>query len=136
MKKMALYFIFIVVIAVITIICTVLASEDEYVLYLNRLGWQVGEKYIEKETVIIPDTFDEVYTEYNEIQKKAGFDLEKYKGRRAQRYTYTVTNYPAPTKSEVRANLIVLGGEVVGGDVMTVDLDGFMQPLNFLCDKD
>lgn len=133
---MAMYFIIIVVIAVITVICTVLASEDEYILFLNQLGWQVEEKCIEKETITIPEEFDDVYLRYNEIQKKAGFDLEKYKGNRAMRYTYVVTNYPENVDGEVRANLIIIGGEVVGGDVMTVNLNGFMRPLNFLCDND
>lgn len=134
MKKM--YFIMIVVIAVITLICTVLASEDENILFLNQLGWQVEEKYIEKEKITIPNEFDDVYRQYNEIQKRAGFDLEKYKGKRAMRYTYIVTNYPENINDEVRADLIIVGGEVVGGDIMTVALDGFMYPLNFLSDRD
>lgn len=134
MKKM--YFIIIVLIAVITLICTVLASEDENILFLNQLGWQVEEKYIEKEKITIPNEFDDVYRQYNEIQKRAGFDLEKYKGKRAMRYTYVVTNYPENINDEVRADLIIVGGEVVGGDIMTVALDGFMYPLNFLCDRD
>ena len=40
----------------------------------------------------------------------------------------TVKNY-GNKKQEVRANLIVCEGQLVGGDVCSAELDGFMQGL-------
>ena len=50
---------------------------------------------------------------------------EEYKGKRVKRYTYEVTNYPGQA-SGVRANLLVDGGMVIGGDICSLTLDGFM----------
>ena len=43
----------------------------------------------------------------------SGFDLSKYKGDRAKKYTYRVTNYP-DSKVDVNANLIVYKNKVIG----------------------
>ncbi len=132
MKKMILYLLNVAVIIAVVFICTALANGDKNVEFLNSFGWEVDERYIEKAQITIPAEFDEVYENYNKIQKSAGFDLEKYKGKAAVRYTYIVKNYPDDEKNEVRANVICVKGEPVGGDVMTVNLDGCMNPLNFL----
>ena len=76
----------------------------------------------------IPKEFNEVYEKYNKLQKQQGFDLEDYKGKTAEVYTYAVKNY-GNKKQEVRANLIVCKGQLVGGDVCSAELDGFMQGL-------
>ena len=78
--------------------------------------------------VTIPKEFNEVYEKYNKLQKQQGFDLEDYKGKTAEVYTYAVKNY-GNKKQEVRANLIVCEGQLVGGDVCSAELDGFMQGL-------
>ena len=53
-------------------------------------------------------------------------DLSKLKGKKVKRWTYEVTNYPKQTEG-VRANLLVLDGKVVGGDICSNDAaNGFM----------
>ena len=44
--------------------------------------------------VCVPETFDNVYLGYNEMQKEQGLNLAKYKGKTVTRYTYKVENYP------------------------------------------
>ena len=83
---------------------------------------------ISSPAVTIPKEFNEVYEKYNKLQKQQGFDLEDYKGKIAEVYTYAVKNY-GNKKQEVRANLIVCEGQLVGGDVCSAELDGFMQGL-------
>ena len=64
------------------------AQREEY---LTSLGWEFNTPCEEKE-VQIPQEFNDTYTDYNEIQKTQGFDLEKYKGQTVTVYTYNITN--------------------------------------------
>lgn len=106
-------------------------NDEERIAFLSQYGWDVAEDPVRVEEVLIPEEFDDVYTQYNEIQLRQGFDLTQYKGCRAKRWTYTVLNYPGengvqPTDGSIRANLLVYDGVVIGGDVCSVALDGFM----------
>ena len=77
--------------------------------------------------IIIPAEFDDVYEKYNAIQKEQGFDLTAYCSKRVKKWTYKVTNYPNYEGSDcIRATLLVFDGKVIGGDVCSVELDGFM----------
>lgn len=106
-------------------------SNEKTVKFLKKYGWEVNPEPIEKSEFIIPLVFDDVYINYNELQKEAGLDLIPYAGCEAVRYTYEVLNFPEPTKSTVRANVILVDSEPVGGDISTVNIDGFMYSLNF-----
>lgn len=107
------------------------ASDAEIASFLGTYGWEVRGECIEKERVIIPKPFDLVYKNYNELQKEAGLDLEPYMGMTGVRYTYEVINYPYNPGEPVRANVIVIDGKCVGGDICTVSLGGFMHSLEF-----
>lgn len=96
---------------------------------LTEFGWEFEPKPVETAELIIPQEFDEVFENYNELQKKAGLDLEPYMGSRATRYTYIITNYPDESVT-LRGNVLVVDGTPVGGDISTVELGGFMESLN------
>lgn len=103
------------------------STEEERLAFLGGFGWQADKGSEEVTEVIIPEEFDEVYLSYNELQKQQGFDLQDYAGKRVKRWTYTVTNYPGyENKPCIRANILVLDGKVIGGDICSVELDGFM----------
>ncbi len=104
------------------------SSESEMLTFISNYGWQVDEEPVEVRDVIIPETFDEVYSNYNNIQLEQGFDLEKYAGQRVKRWTYVIRNYPetSPIDDFIRINILVSDGVVIGGDVCSVKLDGFM----------
>lgn len=101
------------------------STNEERIKFLSSYGWETGTEALEIAEVIIPSEFDETYQRYNEIQKAQSLDLEKYKGKRVKRYTYEVTNYPGEI-ANIRANLLVYNGMIVGGDVCSVELGGFM----------
>ncbi len=103
-------------------------NAEERLNFISHYGWEVDEESIEVREVVIPEVFDEVYNNYNEIQLKQGFDLEKYAGQRVKRWTYIIRNYPdtVPEDDYIRINLLVSDGTVIGGDVCSVKLDGFM----------
>lgn len=98
------------------------------VSFLTGLGWQVDEEAVEVREVVIPLEFDQVYQNYNLIQLDQGFDLTQYAGRRMTRYTYEILNYPTGEEN-IRANLLVYKDRLVGGDVCSLRLDGFMHGL-------
>lgn len=103
-------------------------SEEDVVEYLNSLGWEVGAEPIEVQKIVIPGEFSEVYENYNILQKEQGFDLSEYSGIDAVRYTYEVLNYPGE-ESGIVADVIVADDCVIGGDIQSLQLDGFMQGL-------
>ncbi|MDP4109637.1 MAG: DUF4830 domain-containing protein [Bacillota bacterium] len=100
-------------------------SDKERLTFIKSFGWEVQEEPLEMSEVVIPEEFDEVYTAYNEIQKEQGFDLKRFRGKKCMMYTYKVTNHPSGEK-EARANILVYKDKVIGGDVCSLNLDGFM----------
>lgn len=101
-------------------------TDAERAAFIAQFGWEVEAEPLEITEVVIPEEFDDVYTRYNELQKQQGYDLEKQKGERVKRYTYRVMNYP-DAEQEVHISLMVLDGKVIGGDVSSTALGGFMQ---------
>lgn len=129
-----MYFISVVIIIVTTLMFVLFASgetDTNNIVFLKGYGWEVRTKSVEKEDIIIPKPFDRVYENYNDIQLKAGLDLRPYMGMKGVRYTYIVENYPKNVGEEVRANVICINNEPVGGDIMTVSIRGFIHSLNF-----
>ena len=129
-----MYFISVVIIIVTTLMFVLFASgetDTNNIVFLKGYGWEVRTKAVEKEDIIIPKPFDRVYENYNDIQLKAGLDLRPYMGMKGVRYTYIVENYPKDVGEEVRANVICINNEPVGGDIMTVRIRGFIHSLNF-----
>lgn len=100
-------------------------TNDQRIVFLKQFGWEVDADAFDVEEVRIPEVFDDVYNNYNDIQKNQGYDLTKYAGKRVKRYTYTVLNYPNGING-VKANLLVHKNKVIGGDICSVALDGFM----------
>ena len=93
-------------------------------------GWDVDPTSETEETVYIPQVFDAVYERYNQLQKMSGFDLTLFSGKGVKRYTYRVLNFPGAPDAEAFLNLLVDEGKLIGGDCMTVALDGYMLPLD------
>lgn len=107
---------------------TGITTNEKRIGFLESYGWKVTQDPVEVVEVTVPQDFNVVYTNYNTIQKKQGFDLSRYKGKRVKRWTYNITNYPGIADG-IRADLLIYNGTVIGGDVCTVALNGFMHGL-------
>lgn len=107
------------------------SNEEEILTFISSYGWEVDKEPVEVRDVVIPEVFDDVYSNYNKIQLEQGFDLQKYSGRRVKRWTYIIRNYPDTTPEDdfIRINLLIKDEQVIGGDVCSVKLDGFMHGL-------
>ena len=100
-------------------------NNEDRVNFLKQFGWEVEAQPISEQQVTIPKEFDKVFSAYNEIQRKQGLDLASFKKKNVMRYTYTVTNYP-DYEGEVYVNLLVYRNTVIGGDVCSADVNGFI----------
>lgn len=109
------------------------SNEEERIAFLSQFGWKINEDPVEVEEVIIPSEFNETYEAYNKIQKEQSMDLEPYKGQRAKRWVYEIKNYPGyPADCDyIRATVLIIDGLVVGGDVSSMETDGFMHGFDF-----
>ncbi len=128
---MLAYCISITIIVLITAMFIAFARENDTINtdFLASYGWEVIPKAIEYERITLPDANDKVFSNYNLIQKEAGLDLTPYYSMEAERFTYIVKNYPYPTEGEVRANVLCVNSKPIAGDIMTLNLDGFMHSL-------
>lgn len=104
----------------------VVQSNEQRLEYLKSFGWEVTEDPVTVKDVVIPETFNEVYEQYNIIQKKQGFDLSQYKGKTVKIWTYQIVNYP-DHPDYVYTNIYTLDDKVIAGDVCNVQSEeGFM----------
>ncbi len=103
-------------------------THEERMTFFSQFGWEVDENPAQVKEVIIPQEFDETYEDYNDIQRQQNLDLEKYKGARVKMWSYNILNYPGYENTDgiIRGNILVYEGIVVGGDVCSNELGGFM----------
>lgn len=105
-------------------------TAEDRVAYLEGCGWLVDPKPIAVEELLIPEEFDETYQEYLKLQSDQGFDLTKYCGKRVKRYAYEIKNYPTG-ETGVQAGLLIYKNTVIGGEVLSAQLNGFIHGLMF-----
>lgn len=92
--------------------------------YLSQYGWEVETPAQSVEEIVIPRVFSEVFENYNELQLEQGYDLSEYCGLEVLLYTYKVLNHESG--DNVMAQLYVCNNSVIGGDIHSTALDGFM----------
>lgn len=100
----------------------------ERVEFLNTLG-HIVEPEFESEEITIPAEFNEKFSQYNDIQLEQGFDLSAYKGKKVNKYSYKVLNYPDYPENVV-INLLFDDHRMIGADITYNDAEnGFTVPL-------
>lgn len=102
-----------------------ITTNEDRINFLSQFDIAVSENPIQETEVTIPAEFDKVYTAYNTLQQKQGLDLSKYRKKTVTRYTYEVTNYP-DYEGKVLVNIIIYKNKVIGGDVCSADVNGFV----------
>ena len=100
-------------------------TEADRTALLSRLGYTVKGEAIEEVSFTLPEEFDSALAGYNELQKSQGLDLSKYKKKDVTRYTFAVTNYDG-YDGAVYANVLTYRGRVIGGDICSADVSGFI----------
>lgn len=103
------------------------STPEAIIEFLSDNGYTVSSPVTKK--VTIPSEFSDVYENYNTLQKEQGFDLSGYKGETAVSYTFTVIGYvdeSGEPQSNVQAHVLVCDGKIIGGDIASTELGGFM----------
>jgi hypothetical protein len=96
----------------------------DIIIYLNGFGWAVEPEPVTIRNVQIPARFTETYQRYNDLQKQQGFDLSRYRADIVESYTFRVLNHPVA--GDVFANVLVFRGRIIGGDICSFSINGFM----------
>lgn len=105
-----------------------LSSREGRTAFLSALGWQIDPDTEEYKRVLIPERLEGALGDYNEMQKKQGYDLMGHLGERCEQYTYQITNYPDSDQT-VLVTLYVQGRRLIAGDIHSTALNGFMHGL-------
>lgn len=109
-------------------------TSEKRVAFFNQFGWQVKTEPLSEKEVTIPQAFGDVYANYNNVQLEQGLDLQKYAGKSCTQWVYEITNYPE--EPSIRGTILVYEGRVIGGDLSTPELDGFMTGFSGKIDSD
>ncbi len=99
-----------------------LSTNEKRVQYINTLGIKLQSDDFTQKQVVIPQTFNKVYNNYNDLQLKAGFNLKNYCGKQVTIFTYNID-------SQTVVNLITFNEKLIGGDVASLKIDGQMTAL-------
>ena len=103
-----------------------ISTIEDRVGFISQFGLSADASSEEKEEFRVPENFDRVIAGYNEIQRKQGLNIEKYKNKRVTRYTYTVTDYSG---GDAVVNLIVYKSTVIACDISSAEPGVFVYPL-------
>lgn len=89
---------------------TEVSDINSRVEFFNQFKIKIKPKSEMKDEVRIPEKFNVTYKYYNSLQKQAGFNLENYKGVKAQRAVYTV-------RDGEKVTILIYKGKVIAGHI-------------------
>lgn len=101
------------------------STTEDRMEFLLECGWETDPTSETVQEIHIPERFTAVYENYNDLQLRQGYDLTEYAGRDCTLYSYTVLNYPDDSQTVI-ADLYVYKNRIIGGDVHSTSLNGFM----------
>ena len=99
------------------------STHQKRMEFLSFIGVNVNETAVAVKKTVIPQEIDGNTLQYNEIQKKAGFDLLKFRGKAATIYSYSLIE-----NSQKVVTIVVVDDKIIAGDI-TDYLSGEITPL-------
>jgi len=93
--------------------------------FISRFGWSCAEEPSEIVEIVLPETVNETYQSYCDLQTAQGFRLLAYAGKRVKRWTYPLNR--EENAAAATANLYVSDGKVIACDI--TDSTGAFYPL-------
>ncbi len=99
-------------------------TERQRIEYIESFGWKTGAVSSDVKEVRIPVNFDEVYEEYNALQRRQGFDLRRYRAHSVRQYTYEISRTD-DDPVQLLAHLLVENGVIIGADITSAEAGGF-----------
>lgn len=92
---------------------------------LEQYGWQAEFK--QQQDICIPGSFSNEYEEYNDLQKRQGFNLKRFAGKPCTLMRYEILN---ADQEDLVADFIVYDNKVIGGDLHQQKYGESYRPLN------
>lgn len=91
-------------------------NTKEQIAFFAQFGYEADESSLVSDTVTIPETFNQTYAAYNELQKSVGLDLSRYGGMKVTRNVYKLTKY-SKNDGDYCATLLIYKGNIIGGHI-------------------
>ena len=102
------------------------ATREERAALLRDLGHTPDIDSETEKHVRLPTDFPAVLDNYEQLQRSQGLSLKKYAGKEIHIYTCPLVE---DGQEGVYSALYIYRGKVIGGDVHSVDFEGYMRPL-------
>ena len=99
-----------------------ISTSGDMARFLSQYGVKADAELFSDREVVLPERFEGVFAEYNELQKKQGFDLSPYAGKKLRRAVLRVT--VGDRAEPYLATLYIYRDCVVGGDISSADPKG------------
>lgn len=103
-------------------------TREDRMAFLASLGWEADPETEQMNKVTIPGCSEGAMADYSALLRKGGYDLSDFEGKSVDQYQYQLKNYPG-CEQTVWVTLYVCRGRVIGGDIHTASIDGFMHEL-------
>lgn len=100
------------------------SNNNERIEYIASKGFKTAEEPNAVEEVLLPKEMDEILSEYNEIQKKSGFDISPYLGKTVKKYVYQVED-----EEETFVTLYIFDEMIIAADISSY-IDGSQRPID------
>lgn len=104
------------------------STRDGRIRFLAQFGWEVDPETEDVRSVQLPETLEGTLAQYNEMQRRQGYDLSLHLGEQCQQVSYLLTNYPDGSQT-VLVTMYIQGSRVIAADIHSTSLNGFMHGL-------
>lgn len=88
-------------------------DEADVERFLTSCGYS-SPAFLFQHEITVPKNWNDIYTEYNELQRQQGFDLVPYKGKTAVEYEYFVDD-------TLNASVLVSENRIIAAHVANCD---------------
>lgn len=97
-------------------------SDKEISEFADFFGLKIDDEPMYMKNILIPSNFNNIYLQYNDLQKQIGLNLEKYRGQSCTLYSYAIIS--PENKKNCVLNLIIHNDIVIGGDISEREYGG------------
>lgn len=91
-------------------------TENQQYEFLKQFDLSPVNGKITKKEITVPSEFNLVYEEYNELQRKIGLDLTRYKGENAEMFKYELKDSKTKYAVLLIHNGVVIGAHLTNGE--------------------
>ena len=85
-------------------------DDGDIAAFIKACGYEAGELIADGE-ITVPKIWNDVYSEYNALQRSQGLDLTQYKGKTSRRTVFELKG------SDELAELLISGGRIIAAHI-------------------